>query len=152
MGKTIARGGRLEIRRRMGAWFWPALFAAAVLGLGGEPEAAAPTWAAFLRHLFPGWSEATLHTAVFALRKAGHVLAYAVMMCLCARGTRLSSGRVRWVLAAGLTAALAVADELNQLRFAARTGSALDVGIDMVGALCGGAWYARLRGGRFRRI
>lgn len=97
-----------------------------------------------VRWLWPEASEVTLAVAHVAVRKLGHVLAYAVVGLLAYRAVRAgrpSPFRWSWVAAAlAVGAALAVTDELRQSFVASRSGTLGDVVIDIVG--CGSALLA----------
>ena len=69
----------------------------------------------------PGW----LHVAV---RKLGHRVGYGILAALAWRADR------RWEVIILIVVAVAAADETMQSRSAQRTGSAVDVAIDLAGA------------------
>jgi len=69
----------------------------------------------------PAW----LH---FALRKLTHLVVYGILAALSWRADR------RWVVVMAIVIAVATTDELLQSRSARRTGTPVDVGIDVVGA------------------
>ena len=81
-----------------------------------------------------------------ASRKLAHVCEYALLLALWWRAlrTRMSDARAL-SLALGITFLYAVSDELHQTLVSGRAGRALDVGIDMVGALAAAALIARRR-------
>ena len=62
-----------------------------------------------------------------ALRKLGHLVAYAILGALTWRADQ------RWVVVLSTVLAVAATDELLQTGSARRSGSAVDVGIDLVG-------------------
>ena len=69
----------------------------------------------------PAW----LH---FTLRKLAHLVTYAILAILTWRADR------RWMVVMVIALAVAAANESLQSRSARRTGSVVDVGIDLVGA------------------
>lgn len=73
------------------------------------------------------------------LRKAAHVVEFAILGALLARA--LSS--YAWAIVAG--SLYAVTDEVHQLFVQGRTGSPVDWALDTVGVAAGVAAYARLR-------
>ena len=90
-----------------------------------------------LRALWPGASAAQLAAAHGLVRKAAHVVEYAILAALWFRtflraGPR-RPGRAAW-LAFAVAVAWAVIDESHQATLPTRTGSALDVGLDAAGA------------------
>lgn len=79
-------------------------------------------------------------------RKAAHVSEYALLLALWWRAlaTRVSDRRAL-ALALGIAFLYAITDELHQTLVSGRSGRALDVGIDMAGALGTAALIARRR-------
>jgi len=63
-----------------------------------------------------------------ALRKLAHLVAYGILAALAWRADR------RWEVIMLIVVAVAAVDETMQSRSAHRTGSVVDVGIDLVGA------------------
>jgi VanZ family protein len=103
--------------------------------------------APFLMWLVPDISSAALLQVQFVVRKAAHLVEYALLGSLLLRALRAGQGRVRWSLggaAVGVAALCAAADEYHQSFVGSRTGSAGDVMIDIVGACVGVAIYWRL--------
>lgn len=88
-------------------------------------------------------SPEVLSTLNFIIRKTGHLIAYGIEGALAFR----AFGRVRWRIAGALALTLLVAtlDELQQSANPTRTGSALDVAIDGIGASVAIAISARWR-------
>lgn len=81
-----------------------------------------------------------------ASRKLAHVCEYALLLALWWRALRTRTSDARALaLALAVTFAYAVTDELHQTLESGRSGRALDVGIDMVGALGAAALIARWR-------
>ncbi len=73
------------------------------------------------------------------LRKAAHVVEYAILGALLARALPSYA----WAIAVG--SLYAVTDEVHQVFVAGRTGSPVDWALDTVGVAVGVAAYARLR-------
>jgi len=115
-----------------------------------------------LRWFNPQITDEAIRQVQTVVRKAGHVVGYAVLAGLVWRARRLmlagGGGKLDWdwrdlwfVLA--VCALYAVTDEIHQSFVPSRQGSAVDVLIDTLGALCGllaiwaagrfwGAWKA----------
>jgi VanZ family protein len=96
----------------------------------------------FLRWLDPQISFATIAAIHFALRKLGHLTEYAISAALLwralRRGTHLQAKMSILFLLAWLAAAIfAVTDEFHQSFVPSRTASAIDVMIDLCGAMIG---------------
>jgi VanZ family protein len=106
-----------------------------------------------LHFLFPGADEATLQSYQFAVRKLAHLTEYAVLAFLAARAFVWSSrrGLRRWWFAAALAIVFAVAatDEFNQSFDRLRTGTPIDVLIDLAGGAIGLILYFTVQ--RMRR-
>ena len=94
-----------------------------------------------VRWFLPEASEVTLAIANIAVRKFGHVSAYAVVGLLAYRAVRAGrEPRFRWAwvgAAQAIGLCLAVTDELRQSYVASRSGTLGDVVIDAIG--CGAA-------------
>ena len=104
----------------------------------------------FLQWLIPAIAPETIRTVQFAVRKAAHVIEYAVLATLLLRAIRGGRPELRLpsaVLAVALAVAWAVLDEYHQSLVASRTGSPGDVLIDTAGAVLGatGYWWAVTR-------
>jgi VanZ family protein len=112
--------------------------------------------APILHWLFPHMSDATVHSIVFAVRKAAHVTEYAILALLVSRAfrkpnvIRLSNSdaiaskfdRVPWPWAQAASALLFVAlyattDEIHQAFVPTRQGSVWDVLLDTLGGAFG---------------
>ena len=98
---------------------------------------------------FPDITEETINLTHFLVRKAAHVIEYAILGWLTARALSTSSRkylRQRWLLA-GLLPILSVAlvDEYHQSFVPSRTGSVYDSAIDIAGGLLGLLSFAFLR-------
>jgi VanZ family protein len=92
-----------------------------------------------LEFLFPTVSEETLQIYHGYVRKFAHFTEYAVLAFLAVRAFSHSSKyflrRYRFVFAFGLVLVIASIDEFNQSFEASRTGSALDVLLDISGGI-----------------
>jgi len=111
--------------------------------------------APLLRWLAPGIEESTIAQVQWVIRKGGHAFEYAVLAGLYLRalrrpaGSGAGRGRAGRMAAAAwlLAVAYALSDEWHQSWVASRYGSALDVGVDALGALAGvwivSIWSAR---------
>jgi VanZ family protein len=92
----------------------------------------------FLRWLFPEWSTAEIRNLHHAIRKAAHMSVYGVLALLGFLALRLSlaANVLRLAgLAVGLVLVTAASDEFMQSFSKTRTGSLLDVGYDLAGAV-----------------
>lgn len=72
------------------------------------------------------------------IKKLSHVTAYAILMILALRAVR------DWRLALAITIAYAISDEYHQTFVPTRSGTAVDVLVDTIGALLALLWV-RLR-------
>jgi VanZ family protein len=97
-----------------------------------------------LRWIKPDISNAAIRQVQFYVRKAGHVIQYAILVILLRRALHLASGRLtaawdgkRAFLAFILATLYAVTDELHQSLVSTRYGSVYDVLIDSAGAALG---------------
>ena len=109
-----------------------------------------------LRWLWPGLADETVWRLVYLIRKAAHVTEYAVLAVLVLaalnRTFRLQPAAWSWRragLALAVCGAYAGSDELHQALEPTRYANAVDVGIDLMGAVLalGLIWVA----GRWRR-
>ena len=122
------------------AWALLGLFTAFVLLLGGERFSAASSYRWFAQVVLFFDSEASNGDIWFFFRwarKLAHAVEYAVLALFAFRAARLSLAHPlgRIVLVAGLfTALVAGADEARQSTLGGRSGSMLDVWIDVVSA------------------
>jgi VanZ family protein len=98
--------------------------------------------------LLPGASPETLAALHAALRKLAHVTEYAILAVLVCRALEEPRRLPRTVAAAAfaLCAAYAALDELHQTFVPSRTGSPLDVALDVGGAALGIALRAATSG------
>ncbi len=129
--------------QRLRAWTAVALWAALILTLGGQDFSADATggWIeGLLRALFPDLDPSRLEPIHSVTRKAAHLIEYGVLGLLAFHAMTLDSpsALVRpALLALLLVAGVAAVDEGRQALLESRTGSAGDVGIDVVGGAIG---------------
>lgn len=132
-------------RRRISLWLPVVLWLGVIAVMSTDVASQTDTESSFLdfvRSWWPGvaavlesapWREA----AGVAVRKAAHLSEYGILALLSLRavrgGTRLRC-RAAWGAVLLFCAVVASADELNQAMVASRSGSAVDVGIDLLGA------------------
>ena len=127
--------------QRLRAWLAVALLAALILTFSGEGFSAASTSrfvGPFVRWLFPDASPQTLEWVHFAIRKGAHAAEYGLLALLALRAERLGKAHIRNAAVARvltLCAVVASVDELRQARLELRTGSVVDVGLDLAGAV-----------------
>lgn len=102
-----------------------------------------------LAFLFPKAPEETLQLYHAYVRKAAHFTEYAILAFLAVRTFSRLGLKSRWKFVFGLLIVVAVAtiDEFNQSFEASRTGSVIDVGIDIFGGFTAlfGIWLLRPR-------
>ena len=103
----------------------------------------------FLKWFMPDVSDETIRDIRLVIRKAAHVLEYAILSILSCRALAQRAAPSPLPLAALgqavlIAAAYAALDEWHQSLTAERSGSPLDVAIDSVGATVGAAFYAWL--------
>lgn len=103
----------------------------------------------FLKWFVPDVSDETIRGIQLVIRKAAHVLEYAILSILSCRALTQRAAPSPLPLAAlGQAVLIAVAyaalDEWHQSWTAERFGSPLDVAIDSVGATVGAAFFAWL--------
>ncbi len=106
------------------AWI-PAVLWAGLILFAANDQLSSDSTGSLFQSLFgvelPRW----LH---IALRKLAHLVTYAILAILTWRADR------RWIVVMLIALGVAVADETLQSRSARRTGSVVDVGIDLAGA------------------
>jgi len=95
----------------------------------------------FLTWLKPNISAEAIHDVQVAVRKAGHVIGYAILATLTLRALNRGlfnawTGRSA-AMAAGMTVACAFCDEFHQSMVPTRMGSGWDVLIDAMGGVVG---------------
>ena len=128
------------MRQEHRKWLWwgaVALWVAVVLGFSSDRFSAESTsrfLAPLVRWIFPAITAETQQLLQFLVRKGAHAFEYAVLAALAYRALRESSPPWRSAgFSLALVVAVAVADETHQAFAAARTGSAIDVSLDMAG-------------------
>ena len=128
------------MQREHRRWLWwlaVALWIAVVLGFSSDrfsAESTARVLAPLVRWIFPAISAETQQLLQFLVRKGAHVFEYAVLAALAYQALRQSSSPWRSAgLALALVAAVAATDETHQSFAVARTGSAIDVSLDVAG-------------------
>ena len=143
------------MRREHRKWLWwlaVALWIAVVLGFSSDrfsAESTARFLAPLVRWIYPSISADTQQLLQFLARRGAHLFEYAVLAALAYQALRESSSRWRSAaLALALVVAVAIADETHQSFSAARTGSPIDVSLDVAG---GAAALLLLAGIRRRR-
>ena len=98
----------------------------------------------FLRWFVPDISGATIAVVQLYVRKAAHLMEYAILAALLLRGFAGEATQLRmshlW-RAFALAATCAAVDEFHQSFLASRTGSVFDVLLDVVGATLGLGLY-----------
>ena len=101
----------------------------------------------FLKWFVPDVSDETIRDIQLVIRKAAHVLEYAILSILSCRALAKHTTPLPWVVlgqAVLIASTYAVLDEWHQSWTAERFGSPLDVVIDSVGATVGAAFFAWL--------
>ncbi|HYX28842.1 MAG TPA: VanZ family protein [Pyrinomonadaceae bacterium] len=137
--KTISHIARNRFSRYAPLLVWAALI---FIGSGNVLSAEHTSiLLAAVRWLFPSASEAFLASLHFVIRKAGHLIEYAILAILAARAFRYSFHafiKSHWFAFALLVAAAySLTDEFHQSFVPARTASIYDCMIDSAGALIG---------------
>ena len=101
----------------------------------------------FLKWFVPDVSDEIIRDIQLVIRKAAHVLEYAILSILSCRALAKRTTPLPWAVlgqAVLIATAYAVLDEWHQSWAADRFGSPLDVVIDSVGATVGAAFFAWL--------
>ena len=101
----------------------------------------------FLKWFVPDVSDEIIRDIQLVIRKAAHVLEYAILSILSCRALAKHTTPLPWAVlgqAVLIASAYAVLDEWHQSWTAERFGSPLDVAIDSVGATVGAAFFAWL--------
>ena len=93
----------------------------------------------FLRWFAPDISDPTIASVQLFVRKCGHLTEYAILAALLFRALRRNPSDFRRaaVVAFLISAIYAALDEFHQSFVASRTGSAVDMAIDVAGAMIG---------------
>jgi VanZ family protein len=143
----------MDEKQLLKRWLFVAIYVVVLFLFSGQPASGAAPMSDFVSRWFPGFDAESLKTAVFYLRKTGHVIGYAAVTVLLLRAVTVTrSLRSRPYLASGVIALmLAVADESYQAFLPHRSGQFGDVVFDTVGILCalGGLYlYQRAVGRR----
>ena len=104
----------------------------------------------FLKWFIPDISDETIRDIQLVVRKAAHVLEYAILSILSCRALakHTTSRPLPWAVlgqAVLIASVYAVLDEWHQSWTAERFGSLLDVGIDSVGAIIGATFFAAMK-------
>jgi len=124
-------------RRKWLWWVAVGLWIATVFSFSTDhfsAEATSRYLGPLVRWMFPMLSAEAQQLVESMLRKAAHPFEYAVLAALSYRALRESSAVWRSAgFALALVFAVAVADETHQAFAVARTGSAIDVSIDVAG-------------------
>lgn len=124
-------------RRQWLWWVAVGLWVAVILAFSSDRFSAESTsryLAPFLSWILPSIGAETRQSLLFLMRKGAHAFEYAVLAALAYRALRERSCPWRSAgLALALVVAVAIADETHQSFAAARTGSAVDVSIDVAG-------------------
>ena len=128
------------MRQEHRKWLWwlaVGLWIAVVFGFSSDRFSAESTsrfLVPLLRWLFPAISAETQQLLQFLARKGAHAFEYAVLAALAYQALRDASRPWRSAgLALALVAAVAIADETHQRFSATRTGSPIDVSLDVAG-------------------
>lgn len=121
-------------------WGPPVAWCVAILLFSGDLGSSRRTLSLFywLMSWFPHLSPHEVEAWHVWFRKLGHLSAYAILYLLFFRAAHLHLALRplrTCLLALALTLGVAVTDETRQALVPARTGTPLDVGLDMVGAL-----------------
>jgi VanZ family protein len=125
---------------RLRHWLPPVVWMIVILSLASDTGSAERTGRLILpllRFLVPGASPEQLDTLHAIVRKLGHLTEYGVLAALWLRAFVIGRGSEPRVAAASawiIALVWAIVDESYQSTVASRSGSALDVVIDAVGA------------------
>ncbi len=134
-GRNLRPGSEIAL-----AWLWVVAWVAVVQIFASGSFSASETSrfvGPLLRWLFPDADAESVAAMHFAIRKAAHLVEYAILALLALRAFRSSFDRpLAWLAAASFTLALGVAvvDESRQAAAENRTGALSDVALDITGA------------------
>lgn len=141
---VIAAGSSWLLGRAAGVptlWLAPLVVLAVSIGVFSGDQGGAGGMAEWLQRTF-GWEHEAAERVVVVARKGAHLVFYGLLGFSAARLLRsLRLGEGMWLCALLVVLAHAVYDEARQLSTPGRTGSAWDVGIDLIGGLLG-VWLA----------
>ncbi len=133
-------------------WLYVFLYVLLLFIFSAQPESSAGTMSQGMMSWFPNLSKSDIQTLVFYVRKLGHVLAYAFGTAIIVYALHATPRLRKNYLAWGFTFALIIAclDEWYQSTLPHRTGSIVDVFIDMIGitfaiAVIGWRHYCRVQ-------
>ncbi len=150
---------RTDLRRTLGAWLPVALWSAVIWQLGGDGFSDAQTQSNFgpwLEWLLPWLSSDDRLVAGWMVRRAAHPAIYAVLAGLSWRALNRGAGGRSFGLRAGfalvVTLAVAMGDEGRQAGSEFRDGTAMDVGLNLMGGLAMVAGLALLERRLGRRL
>lgn len=117
----------------IGRWLAAALWTAILLAASSDLFSSAHT-GGLLRLLLHGLDAPTFQAVHFLLRKTGHLTAYGIATLLYERAlARTIAPKTRLALALLMVLAVASIDEFHQSHIASRTGTPVDVAIDLTG-------------------
>lgn len=147
------------MRREHRKWLWwlaVGLWIAVVLGFSSDrfsAESTARFLAPLVRWIHPSISAETQQLLQFLARRGAHLFEYAVLAALAYQALRESSNPWRSAgLALAMVIAVAIADETHQSMSAARTGSPIDVSLDVAGGAAALLLLVGVRRRRARRL
>ncbi len=132
-----------RMARGLAAWLAFGIWALLVLQLGSDAfsqDSTSRYLAPLLRWLLPALSADALRDVEHVVRKAAHLVEYAVLAVLAQRALRLTTRRglaSQLLLALVLVSGVAALDEALQSRLPSRSGRLGDVALDAAGALLG---------------
>ena len=133
---------RISRRRKILAWFWVACWGGVIWALGSDTFSASETsrWLMpFFQWLFGDVDVDTRYQTYGLVRKFAHLIEYAILALLTFRAALIAASRTQLATAAWvalfIVLALATADEARQALSPVRTGSPIDILIDLTGGL-----------------
>ncbi len=139
-------------RRLLWAWLLVLIWAGVIWTLGGDGFSFTETTRTFspwFEWLFGELDSATKWRMMGALRKSAHFVEYGILAVLTFRAALLSAPRTQLLTATFVTlflvATLATADEARQAFLVTRTGSPVDILIDVTGGLIAVAGLIAIR-------
>ena len=136
-----------ERRRWLTAYAPLAIWIAVIVGLGsglGSMNETSRFIRPLLEFLFPSTPPEILSVYHGYIRKLAHITEYAILAVLARRA--FAAYRAPSLMAIGLVLLVAAADELNQSFDPRRTGTPVDILIDLAGGVIGlGIWWVGSR-------